>query len=278
MESQNPFQHLNYLGFHLIEPSSALRAYVQHYWLIHQPATMNETREEFWHSGAGSGIVFNLAGNFSIDGQAVPRLYFVDGAYTTSRRLSFSGEVYAIGIRFHPAGAFPFLDISAHELSNGIAGLDEINMASAHLLYEQLLSAPSIQQKITLIEAWLLCLLNARRTPPPIIAQSLNLLKQYRGQIQIHELAQAVAISERQLQRLYQEQVGISPKQYARLQRVEHARKSLKIAHDPFADIGISVGYYDQSHFIREFKSVVGMTPEQYQLRHQRRVGDSSKA
>jgi len=268
----NLYRHLNYLGFHLIDPSPALRPYVQHYWLIRQSDSIASSREEFWHSGAGSGIVFTLAGDFSIDGETITQSYFVDGAFTTSRRLQFSGAVTAIGIRFHPAGAFPFLDVSAYELTNGMAGLDDLNLKTSASLYEQLLTVPSLHQKIALIENWLLHLLNTRREIPPIIFQSLDMLQGSHGQIQIHDLAQEIAISERQLQRLYKEQIGISPKQFARLQRVNHARDILKIAHDPFAEIGFSAGYYDQSHFIREFKSVVGMTPEQYQRRHQKRT------
>ena len=79
---------------------------------------------------------------------------------------------------------------------------------------------------------------------------------------------QQVAISQRQLERLYKTQVGMSPKHYARLMRIMAARLALK--QKPAQSntrLAIDLGFYDQAHFIREFTAVIGMTPYRYMQR-----------
>jgi AraC-like DNA-binding protein len=66
-------------------------------------------------------------------------------------------------------------------------------------------------------------------------------------------------------------QVGMSPKQYARLLRVETARLALKRMRAPSTTyLAAELGFYDQAHFIREFSAVVGMTPYAYLKRSRR--------
>jgi transcriptional regulator GlxA family with amidase domain len=89
------------------------------------------------------------------------------------------------------------------------------------------------------------------------------------GNLPIPELAHGLAIGERQLERLYQGQVGMTPKQYAQLLRVEKARLTLKDASiSSTTRLATELGYYDQAHFIREFSSVIGQTPYAYLKRH----------
>ena len=90
------------------------------------------------------------------------------------------------------------------------------------------------------------------------------MISSQKGVLSIASLAREIFISQRQLERLFKKQVGIPPKTYARLQQVSQARKVLKINTGSLADVGYQTGFYDQSHFIREFKKVVGMTPAQY--------------
>jgi AraC-like DNA-binding protein len=68
---------------------------------------------------------------------------------------------------------------------------------------------------------------------------------------------------------LYQSQVGVSPKHYARLIKVERARLTLKHMNEQTTTrLAAELGFYDQAHFIREFRAVIGMTPYAYMKRH----------
>jgi AraC-like DNA-binding protein len=131
--------------------------------------------------------------------------------------------------------------------------------------------AASVPARIGLLETWLVQRLALGRELSALIPATLARLRQSVGQVPIPQLAQEFAISQRQLERLYQRQGGMSPKQYTRLLRVEAARLALKrMDQRSTGALAADLGFYDQPHFIREFRGVVGMTPYAY-IRHSQR-------
>jgi transcriptional regulator GlxA family with amidase domain len=138
-------------------------------------------------------------------------------------------------------------------------------------LYEQMAEMATLREKIILVEGWLEKQLREARPQSPIISPSLAYINRVNGQLAMPRLAEAVSLGQRQLERLYQEQVGLSPKKMAQLRRVRQARTALKQAIHSLTDIAYQCGFYDQAHFIREFKGVTGLTPGAYLVRQQKR-------
>ena len=259
---------LAYLGFQLINPSPALRPYVQSYWSLRRPTPLAALREESMHPRGGFGLVFNGAGSLLLDGQAVSDPVFLDGATTISRTVGFYGRVDLFGVRFHEGGAYPLLGIPLAELRNALSLLDALDRPNLVRLADQIYATESLPARIRWLEGWLLGRLALGKERSPIIPASLTLLRQRAGELRMPDLAREFALSQRQLERLYQSQVGMSPKQYTQLLRVEQARLALKRGYQrpagASAELAAELGYYDQSHFIREFRAVVGMTPTAY--------------
>ena len=84
----------------------------------------------------------------------------------------------------------------------------------------------------------------------------------------LDEIIKNQTISRRQLERKFQQEIGLSPAQLKQLHRIKLARES--ISFDPsrsLTDIGIECGFYDQSHFIHHFQKITGQTPGQYKSR-----------
>ncbi len=269
---ERPAPHLDYLNFQLVEPTPALHPYIQQYWLIQHPFLAESSRPEFIHPNGGFGLVFNLGDDFWVDEKKVAGAVFLDGSNTVSRRLRFAGQVLALGIRFRPGKAHPFLRIPLHHLQNEVLLLADVDQRDLENLAEKLYEAPTLLNKIQLLESWLLNQLVRGTDTSAIVPASLQTLKAQHV-LTIKELADQLYLSQRQLERLYRREVGFTPKQYARLLRVENARHLLKTKLDyTTAQIGAELDFYDQAHFIREFRSVVGMTPGQYQQRQLARL------
>jgi AraC-like DNA-binding protein len=247
---------MDYLNFQTLLPTRILRPYVQSYWYM--KSTLPAYHEEFMHPEGGYGIVFNLGNDVYLDSQHLSERVMLDGTNTVSRKMGFIGNIEMIGIRFYPGGAYPFFGIPLSELKNSIGLLDVLDRPALMLLHEQLCETQTLTQKVAHLENWLLR--HLQREQSPLIAASLAMIRSN----QPHELY----ISQRQLERLYKTQVGITPIQYARLLRVNYARQALKDTHfQSTVNIGMELGFYDQSHFIRDFKSIVGMTPLRYMQR-----------
>ena len=222
------------------------------------------------HPSGGWGIVFNLGDSLWLDNTRIIDPIFLDGVNTISRKMGFLGKVELLGIRFYAGGAYPFLGMPLHHLKNEISLLDSVTNVGLLHLYADLYEARSLAARIRLLEAWLLRLLALGKERHPLIAHSLKVVHDSGGTLSIPEVAQGVAVSQRHLERLYLNQVGMSPKQYMRLVRVESARLALKkIKPQTTTDLAAELGFYDQSHFIREFSSVIGMTPLAYRKRNQ---------
>lgn len=260
-----PEDQLAYLGFQQVAPHPALAAYVASYWYFRRATPLPIWHEEYMHPRGGFGMAFNLGDRLRLDGQSLTAPIFLDGATTVSRRMGFWGRVEVIGISFRPGGAYPFLAVPLAELRNEIALLDALDQAEMLRLHERLSETESLTWRVGLLEDWLLSRLSLGKTRDRLILASLALLRRERPLIP--ELAQRLALSQRQLERLYQTQVGMTPKQYSQLVRVETARLALKQSRQSNTDLAVELGFYDQAHFIREFTAVVGMTPYRYMQR-----------
>jgi AraC-like DNA-binding protein len=254
-------KRLSYLGFRIIPPSPALRPYVESYWLMESQSPLRDYREEFMHPQGGYGIIFNLGDVPLLDKQVLEAPVFLDGANNQSRKMAFIGKVALLGIRFKVGGAYPFLGIPLAELSNQTALMEILGEAAVMPLYEAIANVP-LREQIRLIEAWLLQRLARGKDADRLVWDSLALIR--RGVPSMDALSNRLNMSQRQIERLYQLQVGLSPKYYSRLLRIDAARRALKEPTHSLTDLGLSLGFYDQSHFIREFKTVIGMTPSAY--------------
>ena len=260
---------LGYLGFQLVSPSRILQPYIRSYWHFRRETPLVTPRQEYMHPTGGFGIVFNFGDALSLDMQAVADPIFLDGVNTISRKLGFAGHVELMGIRFQEGGAYPFLGIPLHELRNALTLLDALNRPDLLRLHARLHEAESLPARINLLEAWLMDRLAIGKERNVLIPASLAMLREWEGRLPIPELAQEMAISQRQLERLFRSQVGMSPKQYAQLLRVETARLALKQMKDQTTTwLANDLDFFDQAHFIREFKAVIGMTPYAYMRRH----------
>ncbi len=93
----------------------------------------------------------------------------------------------------------------------------------------------------------------------------INEMVRYNGNSSVRSLAQKAHMSERQFRRKFREKIGLSPKQYMKIIRVASATQNIiKCKHQKLSDIAYEVGFADQSHLIREFKSIAGINPKAF--------------
>ena len=100
---------------------------------------------------------------------------------------------------------------------------------------------------------------------PPELATSRKMIVQQSGNISLKKLSNEVFYSERHLTRLFNEYLGMSTKMFARLVRVNQTIRLLNRRQGVITKVLEPAGYYDFSHFNRDFKLVTGITPQAYQ-------------
>ncbi|MNV74997.1 DNA-binding transcriptional activator FeaR [compost metagenome] len=129
-----------------------------------------------------------------------------------------------------------------------------------------MLNAPDHRSRIAIIETFLTNKLSTCLSIDPLIQQSLDLIYTNRGLSPISELYKTLQISERQLERKFKENIGISPKYFSNIIRLQFFLKLYRTTSvkKNLTEIAYESGYYDQAHFIREFRKRVGLSPGQY--------------
>lgn len=258
--------HLSHLGFQLIEPSPILKHLVSCYWIIDNAENGSE-HMELWHPDGGSGVVFHFGEQLIIDQQEWSRGAIFNGVNTHTNRLKLSGAISAVGIRFHPGGAAAFWPQAQAELKDTHLLLADLGGAEWSGLYHRLAEAVTAVEKVRLIERWLLQMLRPEFSPAAEMEKILRMIRSSHGVVSMMQLSARSGMSQRTLERRFNVQLGITPKEYANAIRARTARQQLKVGCHSNVDLAQLLGYSDQAHFIRQFKSVVGMTPGCYQRR-----------
>ncbi|QSX30741.1 AraC family transcriptional regulator [Shewanella cyperi] len=260
---------LPHLGFQRFQPCPRLRPFISCYWSIFKPAGPAPLVTEFMHPEGGSGVFFNFADPLTFDGGQYLSHCLVNGPTKHSTKLELAGNVDALGIRFWPGAGRAFFRCPLSDMLGQLLTPRDLSLAIlGDDLVEKLAALPTTAERIALLEASLLQYLAASglgESTEPRIQHAVNWIDKHRGQADIHSLMAELDVSQRQLERLFQQNLGLSPKYYSILQRTSFARDLLRHDTDQsLTDIGYHAGFYDQAHFIREFKQVIGITPGQY--------------
>jgi AraC-like DNA-binding protein len=180
----------------------------------------------------------------------------------TSRALSI------IGVRFRPGGAFPFLPLPPGELEGlGVAPTIAWG-ADACALREQLLESRTAEHRFAILERFLLERLNDSRERQPAVQYAIDIIERTEGAASVAALVERTGLTARRFIASFRNEVGLAPKVFCRLARFRRVIRSLREVQDvDWADIAVDCGYFDQSHFIHDFRSFAGVSPSAY-LRH----------
>jgi AraC-like DNA-binding protein len=182
------------------------------------------------------------------------------GAMTSARKFALAPGHLQFGVRFRPAMSQAFLPVPAFDTTDQLMPLSNIWGADARRLTDQISEAKSAQQRIGLIDARLA---NAGDTTQ--VQRLCASIVQQAGRVRIDDLALQAGLSARQLRRLFLEQVGLSPKHFCRVIRFRNSLSRLRQAgRTPWTEVALDCGYYDQAHFINEFRQFSGYTPGEF--------------
>jgi AraC-like DNA-binding protein len=177
------------------------------------------------------------------------------------------GDRY-IGVRFRPGGAPPVLGCSAGDLVDASPALEDLWGARGRSLLERLAESESTQERLEILRGSVAE--RGTRAPDldPRVAAAVRLLRSRADEIRIEDLSASVGVSPRQLRRLFLDCVGLSPKRLHRILRLQSvlgvARESEQRSTLGWSAISLDAGYYDQAHFVNEFRSWTGLSPTRY--------------
>lgn len=235
-------------------PSPDLEPYVEHYWSVRWDLRDRSPERVETLPHPSVHLVFERDGKSRICG--VTR-----GKFATQ----LDGDNRLFAVKFRPAGFYPFAGTSVSSFVDRAVPLDEVFGAACSAVEAAIVTAPEDASRIAIVEEFL------RERRPRLdenverISNIVYAVMQDRGILKVAHLAERSGMNTRTLQRLFAEYVGVSPKWVIQRYRLHEAAE--RLAADGSVSqstLAAQLGYSDQSHFVRDFKAVVGTSPLAY--------------
>jgi AraC-like DNA-binding protein len=194
------------------------------------------------------------------------------GMRTQYSLIHHPGGIETIGIAFSPTGLYPFIKTPISEFTDTTLELDELLPGSTERIREQFMRAHSIAGKLQIIEDELLQNLEPHLLPPKAARHAVRHLPSTNYPVNIRQFCEDSGIHQRTLERLFNKYVGIRPKFFQQLTRFQTVVRHIITARDTrLTTVAHEHDYYDQAHFINDFKRFAGCSPSQF-LREQRSI------
>ncbi len=255
--------------FRCVAPAPALREYVDRYWFLDAPTALGDVERYLpglaltWIFGRGSCGRFELRGT-SCD---QPRA-FVKGILRGPCIVRAGGATRNFGVAFRPGAAAIFHRLPLGVLDDQLVDIDGLGDPELRALSHRIAAMDAIEGAAAECDAFLLGRLAASR-PSGLGAQLVAVVES--GAVQdVRVLAERAGFSARQLRRIFHREIGATPKAMVRILRMRAAAAMVRGSEESLTEVALRHGYFDQAHFVRDFRSLVGVTPGAY--RRQRRA------
>jgi AraC-like DNA-binding protein len=242
-----------------LAPSSALAGIVQHFWIVRWdlrgcPPTRPETLPH-----PNVHLVLQ------------PDRTRIQGVHTGRFTTVLEGEGSVFGIKFRPGGFRPFFGKPVSLLRNRSAAICEVFGSEAASLESEVFAHGEDTEMVAVAERFF-----AARVPPADpdvdrVGEIVDAIAVDRSITTVEQVTERWRLGKRMLQRLFNDYVGVGPKWVINRYRLHEAIERLA-GHPPadWTQLALELGYFDQAHFIRDFKALVGRTPAAYVRQHRR--------
>lgn len=260
------------IQFQPIEPHLLLKTYIEKMWLFKTFGRMPiEDMKLVVPNGNlkltisfRNGIIASMNGKtFASREHDITLTGLVDVPVVLDAEKDIATET--IGIEFNPKGVYRFFHLNLNEIRNQIYSLQDLLGTTGKHLTEQIANAASAQQKIALVQQFLIHQLSLSKEDF-IFEYCIEKINSSKGTIAIKELERKTGYSSRWLNIKFNEKLGVSPKNLSSVIRFKQFYRAFINGNEKsFLKKYFYEFYYDQSHFIKDFKRFTGLAPTKFE-------------
>lgn len=257
------------MHFQIIQPQGILRQFVKYYWIMESDPGDGDVSERVIPT-ENVQIMFHYKNPFKVHASDNSIHWqsqsFISGLSNTYCDVSTQGETGVIAVTFRPLGACHFFKFPISEIEERNINLRDIFAAEMQDVEEQLYGIPSAKEKIACVETFLMrrfALIPAYDYR--LLESGIRLIKADSLHVNPNLLSDKLFMTNKTLERKFAKYIGKTPKQFIKLIRFQHILSELQ--HTSYNNLSVFAyenGYYDQAHFIRDFKTYAGLTPKAF--------------
>ena len=241
---------------HLRVPSGPLAEFVELIWVAEDYAPPH-AKERLMPGGAMNLVVGWNAHGVVWSGAS--------GVHTESMMLDTSAPFSIIGVSFKAGGGFPFFPMPAGELHNLTVPLDAVWGARAGELCERLMAAQAPAAKVAVVERALTAGARGKLDRHPAVRYAVAELGRTPEPRPVGSVVDEIGLSQRRFIEIFRNEVGVTPKAFSRVRRFQHVLGQVEHATDvDWTRVACECGYFDQAHFIHDFRDFAGVSPSTY--------------
>ncbi|WP_368653004.1 helix-turn-helix domain-containing protein [Ornithinibacillus sp. 4-3] len=232
-------------------PSDSLQFFIQHYWLVEwdlrgQPPY---TQEVLQHPGVN--VVFQ------------PGNSYICGIESRKSVHILQDEGQIVGVLFRPGAFHCYFQAPVSTLTDQVVNISDYFSLDINALEEQLFAVKNKEDKIVIVEQLLRKSMPEHDKTVDLLNEMIDEIVHNVGITKVEHLVDQFGISKRTLQRWFNQYIGVSPKWVIRRYRMHEAIELIERGVD-MTVLAMDLGYFDQAHFSKDFKAVIGKSPKQY--------------
>ena len=257
-------------SFTSITPMPALQPFVEQFIFYEANSTTAITQNLIPSNRQYVGFI--LKGNMqafvpgTFDGSLPISKSYVIGQLSRPIKITYPGNIKILAIHFKPTGMYQLFGIPMYHFTNQVVPFETIAESGAQTFIEEILAEECLKNQIAIAERFLLdktTQKNFRQARQ--VAYACNLIQKQHGNIRLKYLLQQVNMCERNFARCFLEKVGISPKTFVSIARINKALQMIEsISAFTWTEFAYQLNYVDQAHFNHDFKKFSGNNPTQY--------------
>lgn len=257
------------MNYQTFKPHPDLESLINLYWTLEVPAEENSEKQRIIPDGCIE-MAFILGDDIkrytSEDEYILQPRAMVLGQTMEPFYIQPVGYVNTFAISFYPYGFANFISEPLNSLINKETPLNLLfEEVIAKELEQKIMKAKDTKERIEIIETFLFNKLKDQVIVHNIVKNTIDTLLLSNGNARINKILKEDLHKRRQLERKFLEQIGINPKQLAKVIRLQSALKILLNEEtESLTNIAYQSEYYDQSHFIKDFKEFTGISPKEF--------------
>jgi len=235
-----------------LKPSSVLSGIIETFWFVSWDLSDKEPHVQQNIPDPCINIVFEAD------------VAKVVGAVTKRYSVELFGKGRIFGIKFIPGGFYSLTGMEVSKFTDSDLSIKQFFGKETNELIKEINATSNIKQMVQLSENFFQSqILKLKRNANEVVS-IVSLISNDLSILRVIDLSRKTGLSERNLQRLFKEQVGVSPKWVIRKYRIQEVLSRLEEGNYDWQQLVSQLDYFDQSHFIKDFKSLIGVTPVEY--------------
>jgi len=243
-----PYRHERY------HPAPDLEPWVEHHWSVEWDLRGSAPQRVETLPHPSVHLIFEAGGQSRVAGPSHARF---------SRLLEGKGAVFAV--KFKPAGFHSFVKVPISRFADRTIPFPEVFGAAGEQLDRAVLAAAQDSERVTVVEDFLRGRRPEHDDDADRVSEMVHRVSRDVEICKVEQLAARDGLNRRTLQRLFAKYVGVSPKWVIQRYRLHEAAERLAAGQSiDQAGLALDLGYSDQAHFVRDFKSIVGVSPAAY--------------